>query len=109
MRLFGITSEFTRFDRFTAYVIFGWTMALAAMFFLGTIYGTLFDISDDAWASFWYFFLWHLFVVFVISTIWLTIGGLRDIRKMFEVLSSSQRDFSDDGRVSHEQTDCGLR
>jgi len=106
MRLFGITSEFTRFDRFTAYVVFGWTIALVAMFFLGTIYATVFDTSDDAWATFWYFYLWHLFVVFVISTIWLTVGGLRDIRKMFKVLSSSQRDYSDDGTVSHEETDC---
>ncbi len=108
MRLFGITREFTRFDRFTTYVVVGWFILLFIVFVAGTLYGFIFEISTDSWARFWYWYMWQMFVVFFVSTIWLTIGGLRDVRKMYKLLSTRERDFSDDGRVSHDKNDQEL-
>ena len=105
MRLFGITREFTRFDRFTTYVVVGWFILLFIVFVAGTLYGFIFEISTDSWVRFWYWYMWQMFVVFLVSTIWLTIGGLRDVRKMYKLLSTRERDFSDDGRVSHGKND----
>jgi len=104
-RLFGITKEFTRFDRFTTYVVVGWFILLFIVFVVGTLYGLIFEISTDSWARFWYWYMWQLFVVFFVSTIWLTIGGLRDVRKMYRLLRTRKRDFSDDGRVCHDRND----
>jgi solute:Na+ symporter, SSS family len=100
-KIFGITKEFTLFDRITTYLIVGWSTLLLMIFLAGTTYGLIIPISEDVWAKFWFWYMVQLFVMFVVSTVWLTLGGLRDVRKMNRVLLSRKRDYSDDGRVSH--------
>ena len=103
MRIFGITREFSRFDRFTTYIVVGWFILLFIVFVVGTLCGFIFEISSDAWAHFWYWYMWQMIEVLFVSTIWLTLGGLRDVRKMSSILSSQERGISDDGRVSHDR------
>ena len=38
-------------------------------------------------------------LVAVVSTIWFTIGGSIDLRRLFKALAAKEDDFSDDGRV----------
>ena len=105
MRLFGITREFSWFDRFTTYIVVGWFILLFIVFITVTLYGLIFEISSDTWADFWYWYMWQMFVVLFVSTIWLTLGGLRDLKRMYSILSSQERDISDNGRVSHDQVE----
>ena len=105
MKILGITREFTRFDRLTTLIVVGWFVILLIVFVGGTVYGLLFEIGIDTWANFWYWYMWQMFIVLVVSTIWLSWGGLKDVRKMKKVLASRKRDFSDDGRVIHIEKD----
>ena len=105
MKLFGITREFSRFDRFTAYVVMGWFWLLFLIFIFGSIFGFIVETSTDSWATFWYWYMVQMFAVLVVSTIWLTCGGVRDVKKMYYLLRTRKRDYSDDGRVSHENND----
>ncbi|NQU12429.1 hypothetical protein HQ590_16660, partial [bacterium] len=64
MKLFGITKEFTRFDRITAYIVIGWFIMLFVVFVAGSAYCLLVETSEDSWAVFWYWYLWQMFIVF---------------------------------------------
>ncbi|MFI4860945.1 MAG: hypothetical protein ACIAXF_09725 [Phycisphaerales bacterium JB063] len=101
MKCFGITREFTRGDRLTAYVIVGWFLALLVVFLIGTAAGLGLTLSEDTWARFWFVYLALLFVVTVVTTVWFTLGGFVDLVKLFRALGDQSRDFTDDGRVSH--------
>lgn len=100
---FGITPMFNRRDRITAYVIVGWFLVWLGVFIVGMIYGWVADPSDAVWAKFWHVYLFISVGVLVGSTLWLGIGGLRDLRRLFRSLRSAERDFSDDGTVKHEE------
>lgn len=105
MKCFGITREFTRGDRLTAYVIVGWFLAMLGVFLVGTAFGLGYELSEDAWARFWYIYLALLFVVTVVTTVWFTLGGFIDLASLFRTLRAQSRDFTDDGRVSHTPQD----
>ncbi|MBT3192238.1 MAG: sodium:solute symporter [Verrucomicrobia bacterium] len=101
-KIFAIDHEFNRFDRFTAYSIVGWFLFWAAFFGVGTVYATVAKPDDTVWASFWHVYLWILFVLAVITTVWFTWGGTRDLIYLFRSLGSQERDASDDGTVKGE-------
>jgi hypothetical protein len=99
--LFGITPMFNRRDRLTAYLIVGWFLVWLGVFAAGMIYGAVADPGEAAWAKFWHVYLYIGFAVLVSTTLWLGIGGLRDLRNLLRSLASTERDFSDDGSVKH--------
>ena len=102
-RIFGITREFNRFDRWTAYLIVGWFLALLGLFVVGTLYAWRARPSETAWAGFWQVYLYVLFGMAVVTTVWFTVGGLVDIRNLFRALKTQERDFSDDGMVRQQE------
>jgi hypothetical protein len=57
------------------------------------------DPGQAAWAKFWHVYLYFSFGLLVSSTLWLGIGGLRDLRNLLHNLRSTKRDHSDDGTV----------
>lgn len=57
------------------------------------------DPVSRSWARYWGIYVVVQIVVTVLSILWLTTGGLRDIRRLFRRLDSSARDALDDGRV----------
>ncbi|MEI6390413.1 MAG: hypothetical protein WCT12_04835 [Verrucomicrobiota bacterium] len=99
--IFGITPMFNRRDRLTAYLIVGYFLAWLGVFAAGMVYGLLADPGQWAWAKFWHVYLYISFVLLVGTTLWLGIGGLRDLRNLLRSLRSTERDFSDDGSVMH--------
>ena len=101
-KIFGITPEFDKVDRLIAYLIVGWFLFWLLVFSLGMVYAKLYHPGDDVWAKFWFIYLIILFVMAVATTIWFSIGSIRDIRNMFRVLRTQVRNDSDDGFVRDE-------
>ena len=51
----------------------------------------------DAWARFWW---WKVTVVIGVgTTIWFTIGGVRDLKALYTTLRTVKRDHLDSGMV----------
>ena len=51
------------------------------------------------WCSYHFYFVGSLIVASFFVAVWLTLGGLRDIRRLFISLRQVGRDDSDDGSV----------
>lgn len=104
-RAIGIDANYTRGDKAIAISVFGWGLLwqLAAIVIL--IWNLAFyRWSDKAWFH-WAFFqnIWVVLVLAVITTIWFTIGGTRDIFALFATLKTLKRDDTDDGTVHHDK------
>jgi len=93
------SAEFTKGDRFIYYGNLVWTVAWFAIFVFATIYCVRHEVSDDAWATFWWVKVIITIVLGVATTIWFFVGGIYDIRDLFKTLATLKRDHRDDGRV----------
>ena len=91
--------EFSRTDKviylgFVAWIA-GWTTAIVG----GTAYNLIVDVAESSWLEFWRYYVVMAFVLGVVTVVWFTIGGVRDMRDMFRRLRTAERDDSDDGTV----------
>jgi SSS family solute:Na+ symporter len=102
-KIFGITREFNRFDRFLAYAIVGWFLMWLGVFVIGMIYGVVAKPEETAWAKFWHVYLFILFVIALFTTVLFTVGGFKDLMHLFKVLKTQVRDFDDDGTVESRE------
>jgi SSS family solute:Na+ symporter len=102
--LLGYDENFTRGDRALSFMLFGWTISILAVFAVITLTNVLFGVwGERGWWR--YFVINNVYlplVVGVITTIWLTAFGLRDLRKLFTRLRTLRSDATDDGLVSAE-------
>ena len=101
-RILGMGKEFTRGDKFIYIVNYIWTGGWTLVFIVGTVYNLMYDVSDDTWMSFWKIYLGIHVTLAVIVIFWFTIGGFRDLKRMFTRLRTMKRDDSDDGSVARE-------
>jgi len=101
-KLTGFTDEFTPTDRFLVIGLLVWNFAWLAVFAVGTAYGAVYDVSNEAWASFWEVWIIAHLVIGIPTTIWFMIGSLIDIRDLFARLKTLVRDDRDDGTVYTE-------
>ncbi|MCH2597748.1 MAG: hypothetical protein MKZ95_18440, partial [Pirellulales bacterium] len=60
-------------------------------------------VPAESWTHFWHFYIWLIFIVGIGTSIWLTAVGIVDIRKMFDRLSSREKDTHDDGWVDKSE------
>ncbi|HDL07394.1 MAG TPA: sodium:solute symporter, partial [Desulfobacteraceae bacterium] len=100
--LLGMGKDFNRRDRIIYMGIAIWTATLVAVFVIGTIYNLTVDVEDSWWVTFWKYYLWVFFIFGSVTTVWFTIGGIIDMRKMFDRLKRETIDETDDGRVFHD-------
>ena len=106
-RLFLFTPEFTRRDKIFYVATYCWTFFWFALFVTGTVYNLTHDVSDANWAAFWRWFVGVQFVAAGVVFVWVTLGGLRDLRRMFGRLRTLERDTEDDGIVRDRQQQAG--
>ena len=78
----------------------GYALLLSGGVFLGTIYMLNTEIPDSSWLLFWKIFSWALLFVSAIVAVWLGVGGIRELKVMFQLLRTVKRDASDDGSVA---------
>lgn len=98
-RLIGVTSEYTRFDKFIAYGILIWTLLWFTVFIVGTIAGVVLDLNEDHWATYWVISQGIMVAVGMITVVWFLIGGFRDLASMLKNLRTVRRNVLDDGIV----------
>jgi len=99
-RWLGINKEFTRWDKAIYLGSVLWVLLWGALFLGVTGYHYLIsNISDEAWTSFWHCIVWMSLGLATAVTVWLLIGGLRDLKDMFHLLRTRARDAADDGTV----------
>jgi len=83
-KVVGITSEFSKGDKFLAIFLVTWNMLNFTWFIVFTIINLLFPITDQAWMTYnWVQVLINL-TLSVPCAIWFTIGGIIDIRALFK-------------------------
>ncbi|MGE9296693.1 MAG: sodium:solute symporter family protein, partial [Puniceicoccales bacterium] len=107
--ILGIDSDFTTGDKVITYSLFGWSVFLFSLMLIGTswnligiwgVVGWIKPWTNDDWLGFWHVIAIGLPVMItVITGIWFTWGGLRDIRSLFRSLKTYQIDDSDNGTV----------
>ncbi|UCD28458.1 MAG: sodium:solute symporter [Planctomycetota bacterium] len=96
----GINDSFTWWDKVIYIGSVVWVLLWGVVFAVGIFYHyAIHEISDEAWMSFWHFIIWMSIVLGVVTTLWFLIGGLRDLKIMFELLRTRARDHTDDGTV----------
>ena len=69
------------------------------VFVFGSFYMRSTDVNDAAWASFWWGYAVVMLVLTIIITVWVAIGGVKNLREMFVTLENLERDDDDDGTV----------
>ncbi|MDG2020596.1 MAG: hypothetical protein P8J59_01455 [Phycisphaerales bacterium] len=101
----GFGREMTRWDRIVTAVTIAWPIFFTLVFALGLAWYFLTPslnlprISDRMWLEAWGWWLWFALATAMLVTVWFTIGGFRDLVRMFRLMGQVQSDERDDGRV----------
>ncbi|OHB52694.1 MAG: hypothetical protein A2Y12_03290 [Planctomycetes bacterium GWF2_42_9] len=98
------SKEFTKVDKFVYYFFLGWSLVVYALFLVLTGYSLFIkDLSDNFWVGYWTCFTVLVALTGVAFTVWILIGGIRDVRSLFRDLNAIKINDLDDGRVvNHE-------
>jgi len=99
----GIDREFTRGDRWVAYVSVAWPLLWSALFLSVTVWNLVRDVPTSWWLRFWQVWIWVFTGGAAAVTVWFTIGGLSDLRYLFRRLERVVPDPADDGRVARRE------
>ncbi|MDD4817827.1 MAG: hypothetical protein PHI85_07650 [Victivallaceae bacterium] len=106
-RITGITDEYSRGDRIVSNLAVGWTFYGLAVF--GVI--AVWNLGFRRWPVEWWFNLWRYYtvplalLVGVVTAVWFTWGGSRDLIRMFRALRKLKRSPDDSGWVDESGED----
>ena len=99
--LVGIDQHFTRGDKIISTTLFCWTMGWFIVFAVVTAWNLIHIWPDEWWSNYWFYAGVLLPIVLgTVTSIWFTIGGITDLRKLFKRLRTLQRSADDDGTVA---------
>lgn len=106
-KLIGMDENFTLRDKWIAGGLFGWSMLWVGVFAIGTIWNLIAPWPDSVWSSYWHIAGIGVPVLMsIVTAIWFTWGGVRDIRRLFVRLKEQRIDHLDDGTVvGHQNRD----
>lgn len=99
MRMLGFSREYSKTDTWVTWVTVAWPLAWTLIFLGGTAWAFLWPIDNASWASFWHVYVWLIFGVGCVIVVWFTIGGFRDLARMYAHLRRYEADARDDGSV----------
>jgi Na+/proline symporter len=99
--LIGIDSQYTTSDKILAWSVFIWSFGWGFGSFITLIIWNKISPWPNAWWANWFFFCNIILagVIGIVSTIWFTIGGTRDLYRLFKRLGEREVNVLDDGRV----------
>lgn len=96
-------NEFSRPDQIVYLSSLTFTALLIAVFLVGTIYNVFVKVPTAAWVDFWGIYTAVVLVVTVFITLVITIGGVRDLKQMLQLLAAIKRNPLDNGMVIDHQ------
>ncbi|WOO39312.1 sodium:solute symporter family protein [Rubellicoccus peritrichatus] len=99
LRKIGITHEFSFFDKVIYFSMIIWTGGWSIAFVSGTAYNLTHDVSSETWKNWWVVILGIQGVVAVITAIWYSLGGLRDVIRLIRDVKKADVNEVDDGVV----------
>ena len=100
----GVNSNFTRGDKWIAGSVLGWGMSWFVVFVVVSLWNVVAPWSAESWASYQHVVGISLPVFFaVVTALWFTWGGLRDMRDLFRRLRAQRSNEWDDGTVVNNQ------
>ncbi len=103
-RLIGFDENFTLRDKLTAGGLFAWGMLWFFVFVIGTAWNLVSPWPESVWSAFWHFAgIGIPIFLSVVTAVWFTWGGLRDIRNLFQRLRREQSNPLDNGMVVNHQ------
>lgn len=105
--LMGLDKAFSRGDRWLAGFVTGWSAFFFSVWLVVTAWNLIDPWPNTWWATyFWINGIGFGLLVGVITSVWFTWGGIRDLLRMFRKLEHLDRDINDDGRViGHRNAD----
>lgn len=78
----------------------GWFLVFVVI----TIWNLIHIWPDERWAAYWFYAAIVLPILLgTVTSVWFTIGGVRDLRTLFQRLRVLHRDIHDDGTVFHDR------
>ena len=96
----GIDKEFTFGDKCFSIALFSWSMFWFLVFLVGTVWNLLSPWPMSWWSHYFHFTGIILpLLIGVVTTVWFTWGGIRDLFKMFATLAKTEVNEKDDGIV----------
>ncbi|MBC2595224.1 sodium:proline symporter [Ruficoccus amylovorans] len=99
-RIIGFDGNFTLGDKWIAGGLFGWGIFWAMVCITGSIWNWVAPWPVHVWSSFWHVVGILIPVLMTIVTgIWFTWGGIRDMRRLFVSLRTQTSSEFDDGTV----------
>ena len=104
-KIINITPEYTLGDKIIAYSVFGYSFVYQILICFGVvvIWNFIYPWPIEWWSiNFYVTVILVPSIVGVIATIWLTWGGVKDIRQMLIDIHNIKEDDSDNGQVFDE-------
>jgi SSS family solute:Na+ symporter len=99
--LIGIDHDSSRADKLQCLILFSWSALWTTAFVIVTTWNLIRPWPTGWWIN---WTLWTsvilAFVISIVTTVWFTWGGLRDLRRLFVQLRAVPVNDLDDGRIS---------
>lgn len=99
-KIFMMGKEFTKTDKMIYILNYVWTGMWTLVFIIGTIYNLSNEVSDGSWMVFWKNYIYIQAIIALITIVWFSIGGFKDLKVMMSKLKTDYRDHGDDGWVA---------
>jgi len=97
--IFRMGPEFSQGDKILFIGSYAYIFLFFSVFMIGTIYMLNSDIADTSWGEFWWYFCVVILLMTAIITVWVSIGGIKNLKELYQMLGSIKRDEYDDGTV----------
>ncbi|HIB06153.1 MAG TPA: sodium:solute symporter, partial [Candidatus Marinimicrobia bacterium] len=101
-KIFMMGKEFTKTDKMIYILNYVWTGMWTLVFIIGTIYNLSNEVSDGSWMVFWKNYIYIQAIIALITIVWFSIGGFKDLKVMMSKLKTDYRDHGDDGWVADQ-------
>jgi SSS family solute:Na+ symporter len=98
-KVLGFSKNLRLEDKFIVWSAYSYIFISLVVVILGIVYNIFFEIPDKFWMIFWHGFIWVFFVLTIVLTVWLGIGGFIDLKKLYKALKTVKQDDRDDGTV----------
>lgn len=95
----GWLADLSLGDRRLILLVIGFFTVLLLSYGAVSLYNMKYDVPTESWLSFWYYYFHVMFVLGTLFLTWITIGGIRDLVRLFRSLKAESVDIHDDGTV----------